>query len=303
MEKTTKYNVLIVDDEITNLVTLTDILEPEYDIAALRDSLDVIETVRSDMPDLILLDIIMPNMNGFDVLKLLKKSKMTRDIPVIIITGLDDIETEEKGLVLGAADYIAKPFHAPIVKLRVRNQIKILDQFHTILRLSMHDPLTGLPNRRNFETRMSYEWSRAQREQTPLSILMIDIDHFKMYNDTFGHQQGDMALVTVVSTFAQVLKRPGDFAVRWGGEEFIILLPNTDSTGAQEVAEQLRKSVEEAEVPGKQISNLTISIGVNTWTYGQESSIDELIQNADTALYEAKHNGRNRVQPYGDIVR
>jgi len=300
MEKTTKYSVLIVDDELTNLVTLTDILEPEYEVSAIRDSLDVIETVRSDMPDVILLDIVMPNMDGYDVIKLLKKSKMTKEIPVIFITGLDDIEAEEKGLILGAADYIAKPFHAPIVKLRVRNQIKMLDQFRTILRLSMHDSLTGLPNRRNYESRLSYEWSRAQREQTPLSLLLIDVDNFKAYNDTFGHQQGDAALVSVVSKFNGVLKRPGDFAVRWGGEEFVIILPNTDTDGAMEVAEQLRQSVEEAEIPGKQITNITVSIGVNTWVYGQESTIDELMQNADTALYEAKHDGRNRIRCYNN---
>jgi len=295
MEKTTKYSILIVDDEVSNIITLTDILEPDYDISVLKDGRDVLDTVRSNMPDIILLDIIMPEMDGYTVIKALKKSKMTRDIPVIFITGLDDIEAEEKGLVLGAADYIPKPFHAPIVRLRVRNQVKILDQFRTILRLSMHDQLTGLPNRRNFESRMSYEWSRAHREQTPLSLLMIDVDRFKLYNDTYGHQQGDSALVTVVNAFGRALKRPGDFAVRWGGEEFIILLPNTDIVGALGVAEELRKSVEASKIPGEQETNVTVSIGISTWTHGDECTIDDLITSADTALYEAKHRGRNRV--------
>ena len=300
IEKTTKYSILIVDDEISNIIALSDMLEEDYDVSALRDSLDVVETVKSDMPDIILLDIVMPGMDGFDVIKALKKSKMTKDIPVIFITGLDDIETEEKGLIYGAADYITKPFHAPIVQLRVRNQIKILDQFRTILRLSMHDQLTGLPNRRNFESRVSYEWSRAHREQTPLSLLMIDIDHFKDYNDTYGHQSGDNALITVVKAFAQALKRPGDFAVRWGGEEFIILLPNTDLTGAKEVAEQVRESVENSKVEGNITASVTVSVGIHTWNYGDESTIDELISNADTALYEAKHRGRNRIHTYGE---
>ena len=295
LEKMIKYSILIVDDEVSNIITLSDILEPDYDISVLKDGRDVFESVISDMPDLILLDIIMPGMDGYEVIKALKKSKMTKEIPVIFITGLDDIEAEEKGLVLGAADYIAKPFHEPIVKLRVRNQIKIIDQFRTILRLSMHDQLTGLPNRRNFETRMSYEWSRSHRERIPLSLMIIDVDNFKKYNDTYGHQQGDVALVAAVKAFGDALKRPGDFTVRWGGEEFIILLPNTDLPGAMDVAEQVRLSVEEMEVPGDSGKKITVSIGVHTWTYGDEITIDELISNADTALYEAKRQGRNRV--------
>ena len=300
MEKTSRYSILIVDDEVSNIITLSDILEPDYDVSVLKDGRDVLDTVKSDMPDVILLDIVMPEMDGFEVIKALKKSKLTKEIPVIFITGLDDIEAEERGLVLGAADYIAKPFHEPIVKLRVKNQVKMLDQLRTILRLSMHDQLTGLPNRRNFETRMSYEWSRAQRERTPLSLLMIDVDNFKLYNDTYGHQQGDTALVSVVNAFAQALKRPGDFAARWGGEEFIILLPNTEAGGAMEVAEHVRKSVESTEIPGEQVTKVTVSIGIDTWTYGQESSIDNLISSADTALYEAKHSGRNKVCFSGD---
>jgi len=295
MEKSSKYSVLIVDDEISNIITLSDILDQEYDVSAIRDSREVIETAKADLPDVILLDIIMPDMDGYEVIKALKQSKTTKEIPVIFITGLDDLKAEEKGLALGAADYIAKPFHAPIVKLRVKNQVKILDQLRTIERLSMHDQLTGLPNRRSFEVRMGYEWGRAQREKTPLSLLMIDIDNFKIYNDSYGHQQGDLALVSVAKAFSQALKRPGDFAVRWGGEEFIILLPNTEPDGATEVAENVRSSVENTVVPGKRMSKVTVSVGVHTWIHTQESTIDELITSADTALYEAKNQGRNRI--------
>jgi len=294
MEKLSKYSVLIVDDEISNIITLSDILEHEYDVSALRDSREVLETVKTDLPDVVLLDIIMPEMDGYEVIEALKQTNAVREIPIIFITGLDDLKAEEKGLALGAADYITKPFHAPIVKLRVKNQVKILDQLRTIERLSMHDQLTGLPNRHNFETRMSYEWNRAQREKTPLSLLMIDIDNFKIYNDSYGHQQGDNALVCVAKVFNQTLKRSGDFAVRWGGEEFIILLPNTESSGALDVAEDIRKSVENTVVPGKQMTKVTVSVGVHTWTHNQDSTIDELISNADAALYEAKNQGRNR---------
>ena len=300
MEKPSRYNVLIVDDEISNIITLSEFLVQDYDISVLRDSRDVLETVKADMPDVILLDIIMPEMDGYEVIQALKQSNITKEIPVIFITGLDDQDAEEKGLALGAADYIAKPFHAPIVKLRVLNQVKILDQLRTIERLSMHDQLTGLPNRRNFEIRMSHEWNRAHREKTPLSLLMIDIDNFKLYNDSYGHQQGDCALATVAKVFGYTLKRTGDFPVRWGGEEFIILLPNTEPEGAMEVAEQIRQSVEDAVVPGKRMTKVTVSVGYHTWEYGQDSTIDELISHADAALYEAKNRGRNRTCRYGE---
>jgi len=305
MSNLTKNSIMIIDDEKSNIIALTDILNTEYRVYAVRASLEAIEAAERNMPDVILLDIIMPEMDGYEVISELKSEKATADIPVIFITGLDDMSAEEKGLALGAADYITKPFHSSIVKLRVKNQVKILDQFRTIERLSLHDQLTGLPNRRNFETRMNHEWGRAHREKTPLSLLMIDIDNFKHYNDSFGHQQGDSALVTAAKTFRLALKRPGDFAVRWGGEEFIILLPNTNPDGAMEVAELLRRNVENTVIPGRIETKVTVSVGVRTWTYGQDVTIDELITNADTALYEAKRLGRNRVYffPTSNIKR
>ena len=299
----TKKTVLIVDDENANIIALNAILSGDYTTYAAKSGKAALSAVKNHKPDIILLDIIMPDMDGYAVIEKLKSSDITKHIPVIFITGLRSPQDEERGLLLGAADYISKPFSPAIVKLRIRNQIMILDQMRLIIRLSMTDRLTELPNRRFFEGRMKSEWWRSHRELTPLSILMLDIDNFKNYNDTYGHQQGDNALCAVASAFTEVLKRPGDFAARWGGEEFIMLLPNTDIVGAIDVAEQLRVHIEAMEIPGTAgngVTKVTASIGTNTKLPGEESTIEKFIGGADKALYSAKNNGRNRVRSFAE---
>jgi diguanylate cyclase (GGDEF)-like protein len=292
-----KNSILIVDDETTNLMVLTHILGSEYIILTAKDGANAIEKATEYIPDLILLDIIMPEMNGYDVLAALKESDKTRKIPVIFITGLSSSEDEEKGLSLEAADYISKPFKAQIVRLRVKNQIQIINQLRTIERLSMIDQLTGMFNRRSFDDRLGVEWKQAIRQNQPISILIVDIDKFKKYNDTYGHQQGDVVLQTVSSILLQSLKRPTDFAARWGGEEFVVLLPGTDSDGAMEVAEKIRLNVEKERISivDGSTTKVTISIGMNTQFPDQGSSSDLFFSNADKALYKAKDLGRNRV--------
>jgi len=292
-----KNSVLIVDDDASNLMDLSTILQPEYKIFAVKDGTSALEKANESLPDLILLDIVMPDLNGFEVLTELKNSEKTKDIPVIFITGATDNDEEIKGLAAGAVDYMRKPLNETIVKLRVRQQIQLLNQFRRIEHLSMSDQLTNLPNRRSFEIRMNGEWDRATRDQTPLSILMVDIDNFKTYNDTYGHQQGDVALQSLAGLFTHALKRPGDFAARWGGEEFIILLSNTDTRGAVDVAEQIRRMTEEMEIPTSDgaITKITVSIGLNTRVQGLDSTVDEFLSRADIALYDAKNKGRNRI--------
>jgi len=297
MSSDTKNSILIIDDEVSNLRTLTHMLGSEYTIYTAKSGANGIEKTMEYMPDLILLDIIMPEMDGYEVLAELKKLDTTAKIPVIFITGLDSTEDEERGLSLNAADYISKPFSPMIVKLRVRNQIQIVNQIRTIENLSMIDQLTGIPNRRSLDARIQEEWKRAIREITSISILVIDIDKFKIYNDTYGHQQGDVVLQTVARVFSQSLKRASDFAARWGGEEFIILLPCTRLDGAVEIAENIRGNVENLEIfhaDGSR-SKVTVSIGVTTLVPSQNSSMDALISMADKALYDAKASGRNRV--------
>jgi len=296
----TRNTVLIIDDEKANIIALTHILSSDYKIYAAKSGRDGIELASNYMPDVILLDIRMPGMDGYETLSCLKYSEKTQKIPVIFITGLSNRGDEEKGLSFGAADYITKPFSTHVVKMRVENQIKMINQLRMIEKLSMTDQLTGIPNRRSFDIRLRSEWKRTLREKMPISIMMLDIDFFKKYNDDYGHQQGDIALQSFARALYNELKRPGDFSARWGGEEFAALLTNTDSAGALDVAEQIRKSIEEMDIyhdSGLKPSaaKLTVSIGVNTSEHSNRTSIDDFISKADEALYRAKNQGRNRV--------
>ena len=297
MEEVKKNSVLVVDDESANIMALTHILSPSYTVYAAKNGSDAIQASEKYLPDVIMLDIVMPEMDGYEVMNALKSSEVTREIPVIFISGLNNAEDEEKGFNMGAADYISRPFSPAIVKLRVRNQIRMLNQIRTIELISMIDQLTAIPNRRGFNSRIDMEWIRAIRENTFISVLMLDVDKFKVYNDTYGHQQGDKVLQIVAKTIENSLHRPGDFAARWGGEEFIVLLPNTDINGATFIAETIRGNIAGTIIPcadGTETS-VTISIGVNTISPRQNSSRETFISEADRALYKAKEAGRNRV--------
>jgi len=302
VESRKKNSVLIVDDENSNIMALKHILGRDYTVYAVNNGQDAITAAEKYPPDVILLDIIMPEMDGYDVISALKSSEKTQNIPVIFVTGLCDADDEEKGLALGAVDYISKPFSPAIVRLRVYNQVKMLNQFNTIERLSMRDQLTELFNRRGFDSRMNMEWIRAMRKNTEISILMIDVDRFKLYNDTYGHQQGDVVLQTVALIVTQSLNRPGDVAARWGGEEFVVLLPNTDQAGALNIAERIRVNVGKTVIPcadGTE-TKVAVSIGVNTQAPEKDSPLESFISKADMALYEAKKTGRNKVcQAFG----
>ena len=304
MDEEKKNSLLIVDDEKMNLKILTHILGTDYTIYTATNGISALEKTKEYMPDLILLDIIMPGMDGYQVISELKKLEKIRNIPVIFTSSLDTIEAEEKGLSLNAADYITKPFNSTLVKLRVRNQIQIVNQFRTIERLGMIDPLTNIANRRSFDDRLCMEWTQAMREQTPISLLMMDLDRFKNLNDTYGHQQGDAVLQAVSKIFTHSFRRAGDFAARWGGEEFVVLLPNTPLAGAMDVAEKIRTDVESAVIYGIDGSTLrtTISIGITSQIPAQGGLTDAFIASADKALYAAKQAGRNRVAHTPDFL-
>lgn len=292
-----KFKILIVDDEKANINALSYILKSKYVVLAAKDGETAIEVAQNNQPDLILLDIIMPGMSGFETLLELKNCDLTRGIPVIFITGRDSVEDEAKGLALGAVDYMTKPFHPSIVEARVRTHLQIVQYIHAIERLCMVDALTNIPNRRYFDEHLSIEWDRAMREKKPLSVLMIDIDNFKIYNDTYGHSQGDTLLKNISQIFKQTLKRPADFVSRWGGEEFTVLLPDTDSEGAMEVAEHIRANVEHAVTacPDGRETRVTVSIGVNSEYHANGNSIHSFVAGADKALYSAKAAGKNKV--------
>jgi len=256
-----------------------------------------LDLAKQNAPDLILLDVIMPGMSGFDVITKLKESDDTVNIPVIFITGLTDSTEEEKGFFLGAVDYIAKPFNKSIVKARVNTHIKIVDQMRTIERIGLIDPLTKILNRRGFENSFTLYWGSAIREQKQISFMIMDIDKFKNYNDTYGHNQGDTALRSFAETASNSINRANDFIARWGGEEFVIVLPNTDSEGAKEVAEHVRKNVEALIIPTEdgETTQVTVSIGISTIIPTPETDSKEFLNMADQALYKAKESGRNRV--------
>ena len=291
-----KNTVLVVEDDALSITVLTQILQDDHIVHVEKDGTNAVETARRLLPDLILLDVVMPKMNGFEVMTRLKAMQVTSTIPVIFITGLSNPQDEEKGLALGAADYIHKPFSPAIVKLRVRNQLQIVNQLRLINHLSVTDTLTGLFNRRHFNTRLKYEWNRAVREKNSLSILMIDVDNFKNYNDTYGHLQGDIVLKSVAAILKQHLLRATDMLARWGGEELVVLLPITDLEGACIVAEKLRLAVESYEfMHNGTPTYVTISIGVNCvapWEY--ICNAKRFVDEADKALYQAKKTGKNK---------
>jgi diguanylate cyclase (GGDEF)-like protein len=299
--KPKKLSILIVDDEKSNIDVLNHILKDKYKIYIAKNGENAIRIARDSQPDLILLDIVMPDKNGYEVLVELKESNLTQNIPVIFITGQDSKEAEVKGLSLGAVDYITKPFHNIIVEARVCTQMKLVEQMRTIERMSITDALTDLPNRRYFNDQIAKEWGRAIREITAISLLIIDVDNFKIYNDTHGHPQGDTLLQAVSDIFKNELKRPADTVARWGGEEFILLMPNTDQNGAMEVAERIRAAVEAESVPNDENgtpTSVTVSIGVNSEKPTLNMSLANFVSKADKALYAAKNNGRNKVFAY-----
>jgi diguanylate cyclase (GGDEF)-like protein len=298
MEDNGKYSILVVDDEKANLLVLNTILSAEYTIFTAKSGEEALSRVAEDPPDLILLDIVLPGINGFEVLRRLKGSPDTRGIPVIIITGIQSEESEEKGLLLGAVDYITKPFKNAIVIARVKTHIQIVHQIRMIERLGLVDPLTNIPNRRCFDDRIGIEWRRAAREEKPIAFLMMDVDQFKNYNDTWGHPQGDALLKAIARIFTSAARRPGDLAARIGGEEFGVLLPDTELEAALLIAEEIRGRVEKLRVPtadGKTETRITISIGVDSLVPAKDMLIADFVSAADRRLYAAKEAGRNQI--------
>lgn len=289
--------VLIVDDDPLSLKVLNQILAADYDIILAKSGEEALALAISETPDLVLLDVIMDDMSGYEVIKRLKEYPETSAIPVIFITGLNTAEDEEKGLILGASDYIAKPFIDVVVRARVKTQINNMRQRREIERLSMTDALTGIPNRRGFDIRLSMEWAHAIRDKKPIALLLVDMDNLKTYNDTYRHLQGDAMLKAVALILISFAKRAQDIAARIGGDEFAILLPYTEMQAALEIAESLRKNMESAVVMTSdgRATSMTFSIGVACTYPSPGDSTEEFFALADVRLYQAKAEGRNKV--------
>lgn len=291
--------ILIVDDVPTNVQILAQALTSHYRIKVASNGIDALKIAQREQPDLILLDIMMPGMNGFEVCRRLKEDTKTHKIAVIFVTARNAESDEELGLNLGAVDYITKPFVIPIVKARIQNHIRLKLQADMLESLSLIDALTHIPNRRRYDEALLTEWNRAKRNETPFSLIMIDIDHFKQYNDHYGHGAGDICLQRVANELSKNLVRQGDMIARYGGEEFAVILPDTLKKDAEQIAERLREHVENMGIIhacSKTGSVITISAGVATQTRIREYLSPQLLNEAaDKALYMAKKSGRNRV--------
>lgn len=319
--------IVIVDDTTFSLEVLKAFLMSAgyLDIIALRSATELYKLVDGCLEqgavdiDLILMDIVMPEIDGIEACRNIKKREWLVDVPVIMVTATTETEGLPQAFSAGAMDYIKKPLERVELLTRVRSALRL--KYETYRRkaretellevtrqlkaanerlqnLSLLDGLTGIANRRHFDQVLLQESRRAQREHSPLSLIILDIDYFKAFNDTYGHLKGDDCLKTVASTFRQTLKRSGDFPARYGGEEFAVVLPNTDDVGAAVIAEKLRFGIENAKI--EHINSLcadhvTVSLGVVTRFPGQDNTLDDLISAADRALYRSKHEGRNQV--------
>jgi two-component system cell cycle response regulator len=296
--------VLIIDDSrLIAHVAKTMLAKRGHDVILAQDGLAGLEAAKSEQPDIILLDLIMPVMDGYHVCQGLKEEDSTREIPVIMLTSKAEPADKVKGLEMGALDYVTKPFDEGELVARVNTQLRLKELYEALQEknrqlqeLANRDGLTGLYNHRYFHQQLSKDFLRARRYHESLSCILLDIDYFKRFNDTHGHQTGDLVLSTLGHLIQDSI-RDSDFAARYGGEEFALVLYHSNGPAALDVAQRLRHSVEGCEVRDEdKVLHVTISVGVATFPHEAIGDSKALIESADKALYRAKKNGRNRVE-------
>lgn len=288
--------ILIVDDTNANITILIELLGNNYDILVSKNGKTALEMADENRPDLILLDVMMPEMDGFEVCKKLKENPELTDIPIIFLTAKSDENSIEMAYELGGSDYVTKPFRAKELRSRVKRELKVKKLQKELKVLASTDSMTQLYNRRHFTQVSEHIFALARREKKALSLIIIDIDTFKNINDIYGHKVGD----EVIITFAEILKksqRQSDIACRFGGEEFVVLLPDTPIKDAKSVAEKIRTQVERIimKTPFNETFGFTVSLGVSSVLVDIEDDIELALFRADEALYEAKQKGRNCV--------
>ena len=290
--------VLIADDDAINRDVLCELLQPEYTVLLAKNGAQALERAARHVPDLVLLDVMMPDMSGYEVLRRLRATPATEHVSVIFISGLDRPEDEAAGLKMGASDYIAKPFNATVVMARVALHLQLVRQRRMLEHLANVDGLTELANRRRFDEIYAVEWQRARRTGQPLSLALLDIDCFKQFNDLYGHPAGDRALRAVARAAGSHMRRPADLAARYGGEELVLLMPDTDAAQAEHVANTIREAVALlaiAHAGSSAAPCVTASIGGATLDPAGAEPAGDLFEAADAHLYKAKQDGRNRV--------
>ncbi len=290
--------ILLVDDEPTNIQLLYDILKQDFELFYAINGKEALDRTTEKRPDLILLDVMMPGMDGYQVCQRLKQDVDTRGIPVIFVTAMSNVSDEAYGLELGAVDYIIKPINPPIVLARTRTHVELKRQRDLLTRIASRDGLTGVANRLRLDEVLQREWYRCLRSRAYLSLIMIDVDHFKEFNDTYGHQVGDDCLKRIASTLDVVINRPADLTARYGGEEFTCVLPDTELEGGEHIAEGIRKAIEALRIlhAGSPFGCVTVSLGIASAVPSHETGIADLLAQADACLYGAKAAGRNRVR-------
>ncbi|WP_410497404.1 diguanylate cyclase domain-containing protein [Chitinibacter sp. S2-10] len=289
--------ILIIDDQMTNIEALGELLTDQYDVHFALSGAAALQQIAQHKPDLILLDIMMPDMDGYAVCRELQSQPDTAEIPVIFITALGMPDEESRGLDAGAVDYIVKPFNPTVVRARVRNHLAFKQAQDQLRLLAQTDGLTGLANRRYLFQRLQAEFERAQHTPNVFSLILIDVDYFKRYNDTQGHVAGDVCLQRIAGVIMSELRNSNDLMARYGGEEFCCLLPDTHLQEARLIAERIARSVTELAIPNPKAPGLnivTISAGVAQWQ-SDVTQPETLLQRADQGLYAAKDAGRNQV--------
>lgn len=315
-----KALILIVDDRPKNLQVLVNILRKEkYKVAVATEGKQALSLVEEHHPDLILLDIMLPELDGYEICKILKESPETREIPIVFLTGKTETQDVVKGFQSGAVDYVTKPFNSIELLSRVNTHLEVQRSRDTILqintqlrdeveerkkiteelkrknaildKMAVTDSLTGLFNHRFIIERLGQEIAEAKRYDFNLSVIMFDIDYFKTVNDNYGHQMGDKVLFEISETIKDQLRKV-DIVGRYGGEEFLVICPHTDLEGILITAERIRKKIGTLTF-GEENMNVTISGGVGTL---KDEDVSELIRRTDELLYQAKENGRNRIE-------
>jgi diguanylate cyclase (GGDEF)-like protein len=292
-----RRRLLLVDDQPINIQALHQLFAADHQVFMATSGAQALKVCAEMQPDLVLLDVQMPGMDGHEVCRRMQADPVLRDIPVIFVTAHSDAEAETQGLALGAVDFISKPFNPAVVRARVKTHLTLKAQSDLLRQLAYLDGLTGVYNRRHFDTQLPVEYQRCIRSGGSLAVLLVDVDHFKRYNDCYGHLAGDDCLRRVAQTLAQTLRRPGDLLCRYGGEEFVCLLPDTDLAGAITVAENLVRRVSALALPHVQSElgqMVSVSVG-GTASHplpGGDAAL--LLKVADEQLYAAKQAGRAR---------
>ena len=290
--------ILIADDQPTNIRVLFELFRDQCDVFMATSGAQTIQICRAELPDLILLDVVMDDIDGHEVCRRLKADPLTGAIPIIFVTSQNQEADEVIALGLGAVDFITKPINPVIVRARVRTHLTLKLQGDLLRASALLDGLTGVANRRKFDEDLQTDWRQCLRETAPLSLILIDIDYFKLYNDRYGHQAGDTCLKLVARALVEALRRPYDKLARYGGEEFACLLPKTELAGASAMAERMRTRVSELNVEhlGSDVDQVvTISLGVASMVPAPSVTPELLLKAADQQLYEAKRTGRARV--------